>query len=74
MRRKIAEQLGLVTATIDHVRARELATMSRVLDELHAAVDLVHRDLLDGSGRPDIGRDAMTAEQVPKRSAFPVGL
>ncbi len=64
MRRKIAEQLGLVTATIDHARARELATMSRVLDELHAAVDLVHRDLLDGSGRPDIGRDAMTAEQV----------
>ena len=64
MRRKLAEQLGLVTATTDHVRARELDVMSQILDELGTPVGFVHRDLLDGSGRPDTGREAMTAEQV----------
>jgi len=64
MRRKLAEQLGLVTATTDHVRARELDVMSRVLDELPGGVDLVYRDLLSASGKPDTGREAMTAEQV----------
>lgn len=64
MRRKLAEQLGLVTATTDHVRARELDVMSRILDELPGGVDLVYRDLLSASGKPDTGREAMTAEQV----------
>jgi hypothetical protein len=54
MRRKVAEQLGLVTTTADHVRARELAMVSRVLDG----------DLLDKNGEPKTGREAMTAEQV----------
>ena len=64
MRRKVADQLGLVTTTPDHVRARELSMMSRVLDELPKALDLVYRDLLDKKGRPKTGREAMTAEQV----------
>jgi len=64
MRRKVREQLGLVTPTTDHVRARELDVMSRVLDQLPRALDWVHRDLLSRSGRADTGRDAMTAEQV----------
>jgi IS5 family transposase len=64
MRRKLHEQLGLVTTTTDHVRARELEMMSRVLDQMPRALDLVHGDLLSGSGKPDTGRDAMTAEQV----------
>lgn len=64
MRRKLAEQLGLVTVTTDHVRARELVVMGRVLDELPRGVDLVYRDLLRASGKPDTGRDGMTAEQV----------
>jgi IS5 family transposase len=64
MRRKLVEQLGLVSTTTDHERARELEMMSRVLDQLPAALDLVHRDLLRGSGDPGTGRDAMTAEQV----------
>ena len=66
MRRKLTQQLGLVTATAttDHVRARELDMMSRVLDALPRGVDLVYCDLLNASGKPDTGREAMTAEQV----------
>ena len=64
MRRKVAEQLGLVTATTDHVRARELAAMSGVLDALPRGIDLVHGDLVSAGGKVDTGREAMTAEQV----------
>ncbi len=64
MRRKLAEQLGLVTIAGDHVRARELGVISVVLDELQRCVDLVYRDLVGRSGKADTGREAMTAEQV----------
>ena len=64
MRRKVAEQLGLVTVTSNHVRARELAVMSRVIDELPKALELVYEDLVNAKGEPDTGREAMTAEQV----------
>jgi transposase, IS5 family len=64
MRRKLVEQLGLVTTAPDHVRARELSMMSRVLDDLPQALDLVYHDLLDKKGEPETGREAMTAEQV----------
>ena len=64
MRRKVAHQLGLVTAPTDHVRSRELAMMSVVLDALPRTVTLVHRDLVTAGGRADTGREAMTAEQV----------
>jgi IS5 family transposase len=64
MRRKVVEQLGLVTTAPDHVRARELAAISGVLDALPLAVDLVYADLLDRKGRPETGREAMKAEQV----------
>jgi hypothetical protein len=62
MRRKIAQQLGLVTATAttDHVRARELDVMSRVLDALPRSVDLVYRDLVNESGKPQLGRHVVT--------------
>ena len=58
MRRKRTQQLGLVTAPTDHVRARELVMMSRVLDALPGAVSAVHRDLVSVSGRVDTGREA----------------
>jgi hypothetical protein len=51
MRRKLHEQLGPVTTTTEHVRARELEMMSRVLDQMPRALDLVHGDLLSGSER-----------------------
>jgi transposase, IS5 family len=64
MRRKLLKQLGLVTATTDHVCARELAAMSQVLDALPRALDAVYRDLLNKDGSAQTGREAMTAEQV----------
>lgn len=64
MRRKRVKQLGLVTSAPDHVRARELAMMSRVLDALPQALELVYDDLLNKRGEPETGREAMTAEQV----------
>jgi transposase, IS5 family len=64
MRRKLHEQLGLVTTTTDHLWARELEVMSRVLDEMPDTVQLVFGDLRDAGGDPNTGRDAMTAEQV----------
>jgi transposase, IS5 family len=64
MRRKLLEQLGLVTTTTVHIQARELEMMSEVLDRIPQALELVYRDLLTGSGKPDKGRDSMTAEQV----------
>jgi IS5 family transposase len=38
--------------------------MSRVLDALPQALELVYDDLLNRKGEPDTGREAMTAEQV----------
>lgn len=64
MRRKVLKQLGLVTTSTDHLWARELEMMSRVLDEMPDAVQLVFGDLCNAGGDPDTGREAMTAEQV----------
>jgi IS5 family transposase len=64
MRRKVLEQLGLVTTPSDHLWARELEMMSRVLNEMPEAVELVFQDLRNAGGDPDTGREAMTAEQV----------
>jgi IS5 family transposase len=64
MRRKLHEQLGLVTTTTDHLWARELGVMSQVLDEMPDVVDLVFGDLRGAGGNQNTGRDAMTAEQV----------
>lgn len=64
MSRRIAEQLLLVPAEIDHQRARELATMSAILDEVFPQlVDAVERDLC---ADVDVGkgRRGLTAEQV----------
>jgi IS5 family transposase len=67
MRHILAKQLPLVPAPIDHPRARELAKMSELLDEMSEVVTLVHADLLGRNGKqvdPTKGRDGMTAEQV----------
>lgn len=67
MRENLLDQLPLTPATIDHVRATELAVMGSVLDSLPQAVALVHGDLCwRGSRRvdPAKGREGMAAEQV----------
>jgi IS5 family transposase len=64
VRRRLTKQLGLVMTSADHLRGRELAVMSGVLDELGRAVELVYRDLVAAGGGVNTGRDALTAEQV----------
>lgn len=67
MREILARQLGLVPAPIAHPRARELATIGKVLDDLPELAALVHTDLIGRNGKPidpTKGRDGMTADQV----------
>ena len=45
MRQSLLDQLPLVPAAIDHAHARELAAMSKLLEQLAEAVRLVHEDL-----------------------------
>jgi IS5 family transposase len=67
MRKSLLDQLPLVPVTIDHAHARELGAMSRLLEQLPAAVRLVHEELAwRGTKRvdPSKGRHGMAAEQV----------
>lgn len=65
MRQVYHEQLPL-TPKNDHVRARELAEMSRVLDANLQVLDAVHADLLGRprKGNSKEGRAGLSAEQV----------
>lgn len=65
MRKNLLDQLPLTPATIDHAPAVELAAMSDLLDQLPAAVSLVHEDLSWRGKRrvdPTKGRHGMAAE------------
>lgn len=67
MRHTVQRQLSLSPACVDHVHARELEEIDRVLDALPNAVALIHADLLVLDGEridAECGRDAMTSEQV----------
>lgn len=67
MRKSLLDQLPLVPAAIDHAHARELEAMSKLLEQLREAVQLVHEDLSwRGNKRvdPSKGRHGMAAEQV----------
>src|SRR5437660_12482707 len=65
MRQILHKQLGLVSR-LEHARAKELVVMSDVLDQLPEAAAVVHGALVAAGGDPDKGREAMTAEQVPR--------
>ena len=59
--------MHLVPTAIAHPHARELLQMSRVLDQLHGAVERIHADVLCRETRtalPQKGREGMTAEQI----------
>ena len=66
MRRKVAAQLPIVHPEIDHEHAKELQTMSAILDRDPTIYDPVHVDLLSGGIDPGRGREGMTAEQVTR--------
>ena len=61
------EQLGLVPAFHDHSHSRELAAISKLLDEHPEAAKWVHQDLVRNAGRQvseQRGRAGMSGEQV----------
>jgi len=67
MRRIVPEQLGLVPAFHDHTHSRELAAISKLLDEHPEAAKWVHQDLVRDAGRQvseQRGRAGMSGEQV----------
>jgi len=63
MRQSLLQQLPLVPS-IDHSHARDLAGMSRVLDELPIEVFTSVEQDLCGPARSNIGRRGLAAEQV----------
>jgi len=65
MREIVAQQRPLRPRDLDHDHARELKSMSEILDELPAKfLALVHGDLVSNGRSPLKGRKAMTAEPV----------
>lgn len=64
MRRTIRQQLTLTLPLLPFAKAREYDEISKVLDSLPQAAELVLEDLLEGGVNPDVGRDGMTGEQV----------
>jgi IS5 family transposase len=63
MRQTLLQQLPLVPSN-DHAHGRDLASMSRVLDELPESVLISVRSDLRQKARADRGRKGMAAEQV----------
>lgn len=63
MRKKLARQVPLVPAPVDHAHARELAAISDRLDATPQVLQLVQGDLTRGVS-PKKGREGMTAEAV----------
>lgn len=67
MRKSLLDQLSLTPAAIDHRHAKELETISELLDQMPQAAALVYEDLSwRGSKKvdPSRGRDGMPAERV----------
>jgi IS5 family transposase len=64
MREKSKKQLPLMNPTIDHPQARELESISRILDQEPTIVDLVHQDLCRGHALRETGAYGMSAEKV----------
>jgi IS5 family transposase len=63
MRKRFHEQQPLMQGFLDHDHARELESMSAILDQVPEVLDKIEQELVETrSGR--IGRMGMTAEQV----------
>src|SRR5512137_2009791 len=63
MRRKWEPQLSMFHSMATHEIAKELAAVSRVLDDNGEVVALVYKDVV-GVSSAETGRKGMTAEQV----------
>lgn len=58
------DQLSLTQPWIDHSHARELETISRMLDEEADMVRLIEQDLVQGVKNPHTGARGMSGDQV----------
>jgi len=63
MRQKFNVQMSLFTNPISKPIAKELAQISRILDETPQLVEIVYKDMIK-TVRDDTGREGMSAEQV----------
>ena len=63
MREKSKKQLPLMNPAVDHPQARELESISLILDQEITIVDIVHQDLCQGRPKAT-GACGMSAEQV----------
>jgi IS5 family transposase len=63
MRRRWEPQLSMFHSMATHEIAKELAAVSRVLDDNGEIMALVYKDLV-GASSAETGREGMTAEQV----------
>ncbi len=64
MRKKSKKQMPLMPAGIDHPRAVELDTMSRILDATPTICDLAMQDVCPKTAKCEAGARGMSAEQV----------
>jgi transposase, IS5 family len=64
MQKMIEPQMPLVQGKVDHRCAEEIAAISEILDEEPAIVHLVYADLGARGVRMDLGRRALSAEQI----------
>lgn len=64
MRKRNQEQMPLTTANINHPRAAELQSISRILDKNPIINEMVLQDLTHGVKNRQTGAQGMSAEQV----------
>jgi len=64
MRKKSNKQLPLSAPVIDHPQAKELETISRILDRNATITDLLLQDLCNGKAPNATGAEGMSAEQI----------
>lgn len=64
MRKKNQKQMPLLINSIDHPRAAEWESISRILDDNPTIYDLVLQDLTRGVKNRNAGAEGMSAEQV----------
>lgn len=64
MRESHQKQMPLTDIGIDHPRASELQSISRILDENPIIIQMVLQDITHGKTKQETGAHGMTAEQV----------
>jgi len=64
MRKKNQRQMPPMMPAVDHIHAKELECISRILDRNPIIYEMALQDLTRDVGNPDTGAEGMSAEQV----------